>query len=77
MNDKDVPVGTNSNIHLHGVQVVSGGRVEMNSNLTITAASMQATDDINFNSQFDVAGCADETSPNTTGTGTLVSKLVD
>jgi Flp pilus assembly protein TadG len=77
VSDKDVPVGTNSNIHLHGVQVVSGGRIEMNSNLTITAASMQATADIKFNSQFDVAGCADETSPNATGTGTLVSKLVD
>ena len=77
VSDKDVPIGTNSNIHLHGVQVVSGGRVEMNSNLTITAASMQATGDIKFNSQFDVAGCADETSPNATGAGTLVSKLVD
>lgn len=77
VSDKDVPIGTNSNIHLHGVQVVSDGRVEMNSNLTITAASMQATGDIKFNSQFDVAGCADETSPNVTGEGTLVSKLVD
>lgn len=77
VSDKDVAVGTNSNIHLHGVQVISGGSVEMNSNLTITAASMQATTDIKFNSQFDVAGCPDETSPNVTGGETMVSQLVD
>ncbi|HUE46473.1 MAG TPA: TadG family pilus assembly protein [Aestuariivirgaceae bacterium] len=77
VSDKDVAVGTNSNIHLHGVQVVSGGRIEMNSNLTITAASMQATTDIKFNSQFDVVGCPDGTSPNVTGGGTMVVQLVD
>lgn len=77
VSDKDVAVGTNSNIHLHGVQVVSGGRIEMNSNLTITAASMQATTDIKFNSQFDVAGCPDGTSPNVTGGETMVAQLVD
>lgn len=77
VSDKDVAVGSNSNIDLHGVQVVSDGSIEMNSNLRITAASMQATADIKFNSQFDVAGCPDETSPNVTGSGTLVSQLVD
>ena len=74
---KDVPVGTESNIKLHGVQVVSDGSVEMNSNLDITGASMQSTGNITFNSRFDVAGCPDETSPNVTGGETLVSQLVD
>lgn len=77
VDDKDVPVGTNSNIFLYGVQVLSDGRVEMNSNLTIAGASIQATENIVFNSSFDVAGCPNETSPNVVGEGTMVSQLVD
>ena len=74
---KEAPLGTNSNITLYGVQMVSEGPIVMNSNLTIIGASVQSTADITFNSQFAVSGCLDETSPNVTGGGTMVSQLVD
>lgn len=70
-------VEAGSNVALRGVQMVADGSVNMNSNLTITAASIQSTGDISFNSAFDVSGCPDGTSANVTGDGTMVSQLVD
>ena len=71
------PLGTNSNIDLYGVQMISDGTIVMNSNLRILGASIQSSGDIVFNSQFDVAGCPEGTTPSPIHGETLVSQLVD